>query len=361
MSLSKQASPRFLSIDALRGLAVAAMLLVNNAGDWNHVYWWLEHATWHGTTPADFIFPVFLVIVGVSLHLAMTPKLERGVPANDMVVSIVWRASKIFALGIALHLIAMVLIPGREFRLLGVLQRIGICFLLAGMVMIYIRSLRLQWMLIIGLLLGYWALLAFAGSYSPHANLADQIDTRILGQLAYSFDPKTGLAQEPEGILSTLPAVVSVLLGLQAGAMLRQAKPQRLWQIGVPMILLALIWATALPLNKNMWTSSFVLWTAGFAFLLIWLMHQLIDIAKFPAFGLSFGVNAIAAYAGSWVATCLLAATGLMDVFYANYFTKFLSPIFGAYMSSLLFALMFTGIFASLMLILRVRGWRFSI
>lgn len=361
MSPGAQLGPRFLSIDALRGVTVAAMLLVNNAGDWGHVYWWLEHATWHGTTPADFIFPIFLVIVGVSLHLAMTPKLERGVQASELVSGIVWRACKIFALGVVLHLIAVALIPGREFRLLGVLQRIGICFLMAGMVMIYIRSLRLQWLIIIAMLLVYWALLASTGSYLPHLNLADQVDTSLLGQLAYSYDPKTGLAQEPEGILSTMPAVVSVLLGLQAGVFLKQGKTQRLWQLGIPMIGFALLWSTVLPLNKSLWTSSFVLWTTGFAFLLIWLMHRLIDIAKYPAFGLSFGVNAIAAYAGSWIATCVLAATGLMDLVYANFFTQFLSPIVGPYMSSFLFALLFTGIFAGLMFMLRRLGWRFSI
>jgi predicted acyltransferase len=361
MSANTQTGLRFLSVDALRGITVAAMLLVNNAGDWGHVYWWLEHATWHGTTPADFIFPFFLVIVGVSLHLALTPKLERGVQANELVSGIVWRACKIFALGVVLHWIAMVLIPGREFRLLGVLQRIGICYLMAGLVMIYIRSLRLQWLLMIVLLLAYWAFLASTGSYLPHRNLADQIDTMLLGQLAYSYDATTGLAQEPEGILSTLPAVVSVLLGLQAGTFLKQGKTQRLWQLGMPMIGLALLWSLVLPLNKSLWTSSFVLWTTGFAYLMIWLMHRVIDINKYPPIGLSFGVNAIAAYAGSWVATCVLTATGVMDLVYVNFFNKSLSPIVGPYMNSFLFAVLFTGVFAGLMLMLRRLGWRFSI
>ena len=361
MSADTQTGLRFLSVDALRGVTVAAMLLVNNAGDWGHVYWWLEHATWHGTTPADFIFPFFLVIVGVSLYLSMTPKLERGVHANELASGIVWRACKIFALGVALHLIAVALIPGREFRLLGVLQRIGVCFLIAGLVMIYIRSLRHQCLLLVAILFTYWALLASTGTYLPHQNLADQVDTLLLGQLAYSYDLKTGLAQEPEGILSTLPAVVSVLLGLQAGAFLKQGQTRKLWQLGIPMIALALLWSTVLPFNKSLWTSSFVLWTTGFAFLMIWLMHRIVDVAKYPAIGLSFGVNAIAAYAGSWVATCVLAGTGLMDLVYVNLFTKVLSPIVGPYMSSFLFALLFTGIFAGLMLMLRRLGWRFSI
>ena len=361
MQVGKGPSQRFLSIDALRGLTVAAMLLVNNAGDWDHVYWWLEHSTWHGATPADFIFPFFLVIVGVSLYLAMSPKLEQGIPPKALVASIVWRSCKIFALGIALHLLAQALIPGREFRLLGVLQRIGICFLIAGLVLVYVRSLRAQMLIIIGILLGYWALLASAGSYLPHQNLVDQIDSQFLGKLAYSFDVKTGLAQEPEGILSTLSAIVSVLLGLQAGALLKRAQFDKLWQAGLLMIALAWAWSTIFPINKSMWTSSFVLWTTGFAYLLIYLVHRLVDVVKLPPVGVSFGVNAIAAYAGSWVATCLLAATGFADVIYLSFFTGFLTPIWGPYMSSFLFAASFTGIFALIMLVLRRRGWRFSI
>jgi predicted acyltransferase len=361
MSVQKINNPRFLSIDALRGLSVAAMLLVNNAGDWDHVYWWLEHAAWDGTTPADFIFPLFLMIVGVSLYLAFTSKFEQGVASKALMSSVVWRACKIFALGMLLHVIATLLIPGREFRLLGVLQRIGICFLVAGTILIYVRSLRVQWLIILGILLGYWCLLASAGTYQPHLNLADQIDTRWLGNFAYSFDAKTGLAQEPEGILSTLPAIASVLFGIQAGAFMRHLQAHRLWQYGLLLVLLGWLWSFALPLNKSLWTSSFVLWTSGFAYLLIWFMHRIIDIAKMPAFGLSFGVNAIAAYAGSWLATCLLAASGIMDMIYPAWFTGKLTPIIGAHMSSLLFALLFTSVFAVLMYFLRRRGWRFSI
>lgn len=361
MDARKVINQRFLSIDALRGLTVAAMLLVNNAGDWDHVYWWLEHAAWDGTTPADFIFPFFLVIVGVSLYLAFIPKLEQGVGNRQLLQSVGWRACKIFAFGVLLHVIAMCLIPGREFRLLGVLQRIGICFFVAGGILIYVRSLHVQGLIILGILVGYWYLLMTAGSFQAHLNLADQIDTRWLGHFAYSYDAKTGLAQEPEGILSTLPAIASVLFGIQAGAFLRQLRGQRLWQYGLLLVLLGWLWSFVLPLNKSLWTSSFVLWTSGFSFLMIWLMHRLIDIAKWPAFGLSFGVNAIAAYGGSWVATCLLAASGLMDVIYPKWFTGGLTPLVGPHMSSLIFASIFTGIFAVVMYFLRQRGWRFSI
>jgi predicted acyltransferase len=360
-NLIQLASQRFSSIDALRGLTVAAMLLVNNAGDWSYVYPWLTHASWHGANPADFIFPFFLVIVGVSLYLAITPKIEKGIAAGELARSVIWRSCKIFALGIILHLIAFALIPGREFRLMGVLQRIGLCFLLAGLLLIYMRSLRYQWFVISGTLLCYWYLLLQGGSFEPHVNLVDQIDTQFLKGLAYNYDATTGLAQEPEGLLSTLPAAVSVLLGIQAGAYLRRGQAYRLWQLGLLLGALGVMWSHVLPFNKHLWTPSFVCWTTGFAYLLIWLAHRLVDQRHLPAIGLSFGVNAIAAYAGSWIATCVLAGSGWMDKIYVAWFVPVFTSWTSPYFTSCMFAFVFTGIFALLMWMLRKIGWRFSI
>jgi predicted acyltransferase len=361
MSAAKQTNQRFLSVDALRGLTVAAMLLVNSAGDWDHVYPWLEHASWHGSTPADFIFPFFLFIVGVSLYLALTPKLEAGVSRSDLARTVVWRGVRIVALGLLLHAIAYALIPGREFRLMGVLQRIGLCFILAGLLFIYVRRLSLLAVILVGMLLAYWGLLSMAGSYAPHLNLVDQIDTQLLGKLAYSFDPRTGLAQEPEGLLSTITAVCSVLFGIFAGAFLRKGQAQRLWQCAIVAGALAWAWSFYFPLNKQLWTSSFVLWTTSFACLALYLAHRLIDRAAWPALGLSFGINAIAAYAGSWVVTCILAAGAWMEPLYRQGFAAHLAMAYGPEFSSFAFAASFTGVFAGLMLILRRIGWRFSI
>jgi predicted acyltransferase len=356
---------RFLSVDALRGLSVAAMLLVNSAGDWDHVYPWLEHARWHGVTPADFIFPFFLFIVGVSLYLALTPKLENNLVtgrSNVMLArTVMWRGVRIVALGVLLHLIAYALIPGREFRLMGVLQRIGLCFILSGLLLIYVQRLSVLAMISGAILLFYWGLLSLAGSYQPHMNLVDQIDSQVLGKLAYSFDASTGLSQEPEGILSTIPALVSVLLGVLAGALLRTGQTQRLWQSAILLAILAWAWSLYLPLNKQLWTSSFVLCTTSFACVALWLAHRLIDQAQWPAIGLSFGTNAIAAYAGSWILTCILAGTGWMAPLYHRYFAAHLVPIWGAEFSSFVFAASFAGFFAILMFILRKVGWRFSI
>ncbi len=352
---------RFSSIDALRGLTVAAMLLVNNAGDWGHIYAWLEHAEWHGCTPADFIFPFFLLIVGVSLHLALAPKLERGANLTALSSTVFWRGTRIFLLGLALHLIAEWLIPGRAFRLMGVLQRIGICFVIVGMIAIHVRSVKMQWMIFLVTLFAYTAALIAGGSFQPDLNVVDKIDTAILGKLAYSFNPVTGLAHEPEGLLSTIPSIATVLLGLQAGAWLRTGQAYRLWQAGVAALVLAYLGSGYLPLNKQLWTPTFVLWTGGFAFLCMSLAHRLIDLRGWPALGRSFGVNAIAAYAGSWVATCALAATGWGTPLYQQFFAMPLVPYFGETFSSFAFAAAFTGLFWFLMWMFNRLGWRITV
>lgn len=360
-SLVQTSSSRFNSVDALRGLTVAAMLLVNNAGDWDHVYPWLEHATWHGCTPADFIFPFFLVIVGVSLHLALMPKMLAGFDQSVLARAVFWRGLRIIGVGLALHLIAYFLIAGREFRLMGVLQRIGLCFIVVGCLLIYVRSAFAHVAIFVSILLGYWGLLYWGGSLEPHLNMPDRVDTALLGSLAYVFNPTTGLGQEPEGILSSLPALASVLMGWQAGVWLRAGLSWRLCLAGVIAMLLGAIWSLVLPLNKQLWTSSFVLWTGGFALVFLAVAHYLIDRKRWPALGKSFGVNAIIAYAGAWIATCVLAATGWMNQLYPAVFVSTFSHVFGAEFSSLTFAVSFTAFFGVVMWVMRCRAWRFSI
>lgn len=350
---------RFSSIDALRGLTVAAMLLVNGAGDWDHVFPYLEHAAWHGCTPADFIFPFFLVIVGVSLSLALTPKLAQA-PAL-LLRQIFWRGVKIVALGVALHVVATLLIPGREFRLLGVLQRIGVGFIVVGILFVLVRRALFLYGMFAAILLAYWGLLLWGGSLEPHLNIVDRFDTYWLGKLAYSYNAVTGLAQEPEGLLSSLPAWASIMMGLQAAHCLRHQRRGRLLILGVVAMSVGALWSLVLPMNKQLWTPSFVLWTGGFAYVLIALAHELVDRRAWPAFGVSFGVNAIFAYAGSWVLTCVLAATGAQDWIYASVFTAWLTPMWGAYMSSMAFALGTTLMFGIIVWYLRRRHWRFSI
>ncbi|HEX8957339.1 MAG TPA: heparan-alpha-glucosaminide N-acetyltransferase domain-containing protein [Burkholderiaceae bacterium] len=355
-----QIQNRIQSIDALRGLTVAAMLVVNDAGDWGHVYSWLEHADWFGCTLADFIFPFFMLIVGVSMSLALGAQIDKGENPAELSRAVLLRGLRIFLLGIALHYVAHLLLPGREFRLLGVLQRIGISFALVGLLAIHVRSARIQWGIFCAILLGYWALLSSYGSLEPDRNLCDRIDSLLLGRLAYAYDPVTGLAHDPEGILSTLPSLATVILGVRAGAWLREGKEGTLLLAGAIVVAIACAWSLVLPLNKQLWTSSFVLWTGGFGLLAIAATHELIDKRGFPAWGRSLGINAIAAYAGSWLATCILNGSGIMSPLYAHAFSEPLAA-FGPFVPSLAFALAFSGAFWVAMHVMLKRGWRISI
>ena len=351
---------RYASVDALRGLTVAAMLLVNDPGDWGHVYWPLEHSEWNGCTPTDLVFPFFLFIVGVSIALGVVPRLEAGVDRGRLRRAVLLRAARIVGLGLLLHLLAWWLLDKPHFRPWGVLQRIGVCFAAAGLLALHLRA-RGQWLCIAALLAGYWALLAFGGGFEPWTNLASRVDTAMLGAHAYLFDPATGRGHDPEGLLSTLPAIATTLLGLRAGAWLRGGEARRLWLAGFVALALGAVWAQVLPLNKNLWTSSYVLWTGGWAMLALALAHALVDVRGWPAIGRGFGVNAIAAYAGSALMVYVFAALGWWAPIYEAGFAGWMTPCFGPYLPSLAFALAFTAFWWIVAWWMDRRGWRPSI
>jgi predicted acyltransferase len=340
MSVNK----RFASVDALRGLTVAAMLLVNNPGSWSFVYAPLEHSEWHGCTPTDLIFPFFLFIVGVSIALAFGGRIEAGAPTGPMAQTVIKRSLRIIVLGLILHGLAWWLMSKPEFRIPGVLQRIGLCFAFVGLVAIYLPP-RTQRLLLVVLLSGYAGLLSWGGSLEKVGNIASRWDALLLGRFAYEWVAATGLGHDPEGLVSTLGAVSTALLGLLAGQFLRRGQTLNLIALGLACAMLGLIWAEWLPLNKQLWTSSFVLWTGGLGALALGLAHQLIDKAGWPAVGRSFGVNAIAAYAGAWMCTVVLEGFGLMKPLYAGAF-GWLEPLVGPFGQSLAFALAFVGVWA---------------
>ncbi|NCT71416.1 MAG: DUF5009 domain-containing protein [Xanthomonadaceae bacterium] len=349
------APARFASVDALRGLTVAAMLLVNTPGDWSHVYAPLLHAEWHGVTPTDLVFPFFLFIVGVSIALGVVPRAEAGVPRRALVRAVLWRAAKIVALGLALHLLAYLLLDRPSFRPWGVLQRIGLCFAIAGLLALYLKP-RLQWALIAALLLGYWALMAPWG-YDPYTNLAARVDTALFGPWLYQWDAAAMRGQDPEGLLSTLPAIATTLLGVRAGSALRSAALRALGGAGVVMVVLGLAWSPLFPLNKALWTSSYALFTAGCATLALLLAHVLVDRLGWPAVGRRFGVNAIAAYVGAAVMTYVLLALGWMEPLYRYGFADWMTPRFGSHVPSLAFALAFVGVWWLVVRAMDRRGW----
>ncbi|MES2313229.1 MAG: heparan-alpha-glucosaminide N-acetyltransferase domain-containing protein [Pseudomonadota bacterium] len=333
---------RLASLDALRGCTVAAMLLVNDPGDWDHVYWPLDHATWNGCTPTDLIFPFFLFVVGVSVAQAILPRWEQGADRAALMRTALKRAVRIVGLGVLINVLAWWWMPGAHLRFPGVLQRIGVCYAGVALFALYTRP-RTQWAAIAAVLLGYWGLLWSGGSLEPWTNIVSSTDTAVFGRFVYLIDPATGRGHDPEGLLSTLPSLATALLGLRAGCWLRAGK---LWPLligGVLSLLLGAAWSVWLPFNKNLWTSSFVLWTAGWAALTLLAFHRLIDRRGWPAWGRRFGVNAIAAYAGSELMQILLPGLG-QGWLYQHLFAGWMAPRFGPYVPSLAFAVVFVAV-----------------
>lgn len=314
------------------------MLLVNDPGDWGHVYWPLEHSAWNGCTPTDLVFPFFLFVVGVSVALSILPRLERGDDAHALARTAWLRAARIIGLGVAINLLAWWLMPGAHLRFAGVLQRIGVCFVGVALFAVYTRP-RTQWAAVATLLLGYWGLLALGGSLEPWTNLASRVDSAVFGPFVYQTDV-LGRGHDPEGLLSTLPALAGALLGLRAGCWLRARKRQRLFLAAVLALLMGALWSSWLPLNKNLWTPSFVLWSTGWAVLALLLFHTLIDRRGWPAPGRRFGMNAIAAYAGAEVMQIVLPSLGRTS-WYRTWFADWMTPRVGPYLPSLVYAVVF--------------------
>src|SRR5690606_23911783 len=304
----------------------------------------------------DLVFPFFLFIVGVSIALGVVPRLEGGADRDRLQHAVLWRAARIVGLGLLLHLVAWWLLDREYFRPWGVLQRIGLCFAIAGVLALRLRA-RAQWLCIGALLLGYWALLAWSGGDVPWTNLASRIDTAMLGPHAYLFDPATGRGHDPQGLPTTLPAIAPTPLGLRAGDWLRHGRMRRLWLAGAAALALGALWSLAFPFNKNLWTSSYVLWTGGWAMLALAACHALVDVRGWPAVGRSFGVNAIAAYAGSALMVYVLVALDAWEPLYRTGFAGWMTPRFGPTLPSLAFALAFVALWWGIVRWMDRRGW----
>lgn len=351
---------RFASVDALRGITVAAMLLVNDPGDWAHVYAPLLHSEWNGCTPTDLIFPFFLFIVGVSIALGIAPRVEGGANRMQLQNAVLWRAVRIVGLGLLLHAVALWALDMPAYRPWGVLQRIGVCYGIAATLVLYLRP-RSQWWCIVALLLGYWALLAGGGTLAPWDNLASRIDAWMLGHHAYQFDAATGRGHDPEGLLSTLPAIATTLLGVRAGAWLRYGDTSKLFIAGFTALALGWLWSLAFPFNKNLWTSSYALWAGGWSMLALALCHVAIDLNRWHPLGRSFGVNAIAAYAGSALMVYVFAWLGWWSPIYRIGFAGWIAPHSGLRLASLAFAIAFVTVWWGIVRWLDKRGWHLKV
>ena len=368
-------APRLPSVDALRGLTVAAMVLVNNPGTWSAVYPPLRHAEWHGFTPTDMIFPFFLFIVGVSIPLALGPRLEAG--GAGVVGRVVRRSALIFAFGLLLH--AQPFFDLSTLRIPGVLQRIALCYLLAALLFVITGGARgwpLHAITAGALLVGYWLLMTrvaapgqVAGDLSPAGNLAGYVDRLVLGPRHIW---KASPWYDPEGILSTLPATATTLLGVLAGHWLRRARPvaRLLWALivgGVAAAGLGWLWGLSFPVNKSLWTSSYALMMSGFAALALALCYWLIEVRglrRWAAPLVLFGVTALPLF---FLSTAMARLLLLIRVgpehtrLHAWLFTRLFAPWAEPVNASLAFALAYLLLWWMLMWLLQRTGLRLRV
>lgn len=356
MQVSQSAAARFLAVDVFRGMTVAFMIIVNTPGSWDAVYAPLLHANWHGLTPTDLVFPCFLFAVGNALSFTLPKYASLGQGA--FLQKTLKRTVLLFAIGVLLYWLPFFkqdaagvwhAIPFSETRLPGVLQRIALTFGLASLLIYYCR--RWQLYLVAGLLLvGYWFILAQWGDYSLAGNAARKFDIWLLGE-AHLYRGE-GIAFDPEGILSTLPALVNVLAGYWAGQVLQQAcqsdeqeqaaaAMRRLVMWGGICVLLACLWHLLLPINKKLWTSSYVLVTTGIA---IWALAALqVILARWAGWSkvfLGFGRNTLGIYLLSQLIVIALFTlrSGKTNA-YDGLFQQVFLPLAGKYNGSFLFAL----------------------
>ncbi len=297
---------RLTSLDAFRGATIAGMMIVNNPGTWSHIYPQLEHAPWSGWTFTDWIFPFFLFIVGVAMTFSFRYRMEAGADKKKLYLQVVRRAVVIFLLGFILagfpyfHL-ATVRIP-------GVLQRIAVCYLIASLIVMN-SGWKGQVYWVIGLLAGYWLMVKLipvpgygAGVMQPTGSLCWYVDSHLLAGHTWGGAPVPGF--DPEGIVSTIPAIATTLFGVLTGHWLqsertKEEKTAWMFVAGNIFLLLGAILDMWLPINKNMWTSSYSIFMAGWALVCLAMLYWLIDVKGYKKWAtplVIYGMNAITVF-----------------------------------------------------------------
>jgi predicted acyltransferase len=303
-------SERYLALDVLRGMTIALMITVNTPGSWQYIYAPLRHARWHGCTPTDLVFPFFLFVVGVSMFFSFG---KYGNELNkDSLQRLGRRTLFIFMIGLFLNSFPQWMHDFSTLRIMGVMQRIALAY---GIGSLIVLSSPRNFIPFVGgaILLAYWGILAWFGGADPYSlagNAVIPFDKAILGEqhLYKGF----GIPFDPEGLLNTIPAIVTVLLGYMTGVCIKNTErikvPRRLALYGLIAAVLGRLWGFVFPINKPLWTSSYVLYTAGLAALFLALLVFIIDIKgfkKWTSFFVVFGVNPLFIYAlsGLWART----------------------------------------------------------
>ena len=341
------------------------MIVVNTPGTWAHVYPPLRHAEWHGWTPTDTIFPFFLFIVGVSMAISFARRRAQGATRRELLIHSVTRGLIIFGIGLALNVLSYFLFHRQYLRVPGVLQRIGVVYLLAAVIFLLLGRRGVAAIAVV-LLLGYWALLMLVpvpgygtGRLDVEGNLAAYVDRAILG--AHTWKP----GWDPEGPLSTIPAVATALLGALAGGWLISSRGKRriigLSIGGLAAAAAGTLWGWVFPINKNLWTSSYALFMSGLAAVALALCLWIVDARGWKSWARPFewlGRNPIAAFVASTFVTVLILAVkvsgpdgkprSLYATIYRTVFDHFADPRLGSLLFSLSYLAIWLAVFGVL-------------
>ena len=352
-------SNRLIALDTFRGMTIALMIVVNTPGTWAHVYAPLRHAKWHGCTPTDLVFPFFLFIVGVAMRFSF--KRFDFILSPEITKKILGRMFTIFAFGLLLSAYPFIRQDWNweNFRIMGVLQRIGISYGCAAFLILKLNHRQL--VIFSGiLLLFYWFILWCFGiiigldPYGLESNLPRWMDLALLGDAHLYYG--TGIPFDPEGLLSTLPAIITVLIGYITGIVIQEMengieKVKYLLKGGVSITIIGWIWGFFFPINKQLWTSSYVLFTGGIAIIILAICIFFIDIKGFKKLAypfVIFGTNSIFLFtaSGLWVKTILKIKFILNEKTVSGYtylYQTVFQPLAGDLNGSLLFALTILG------------------
>ena len=341
---------RMLSVDVFRGMTIFLMIIVNTPGSWSYVYGPLRHSSWHGCSFADLVFPSFIFVVGISMSLSFAKKKCT----KDLLKNLFRRSVLIFIIGVLLNWFPFFYTNIENLRILGVLQRIALSFLMAGLIVIFISRTRLILIASLMLLCLHWFILYFYGGLEPYSltgNISKEIDLFVLNGKNLYHGYKVPF--DPEGILGTISTASQILLGFIAGKYIYQKKsiPStklfKLICLSIFMIIFGLMWNVIYPINKPLWTGSFVIYTTGIFLAFLSFLIWIVDIKKkiFWSFlFIVFGKNALISYLLSIVAlkTFLLLIKIEGDSLYVWLFQQVFFPFFSHNFASLLYAISFT-------------------
>jgi predicted acyltransferase len=325
---------RWVALDALRGASIAAMILVNNPGRWGEAWQYapLRHAAWHGCTFTDLVFPTFLFCCGVAIVPALSRRAEQGAPRAAVVRGLLLRALKLALLGVFLSAFPLVTFadgrasfaPLLDARVPGVLQRIGVCYAGAALLFLF-ASVRVQRVVLWSCLIVYWPLITLVpvpgfgapDLLDPMGTLQGYVDRAVFGDHIWVRGQ-----YDPEGLLSTIPALATCLFGVEVGRFLRAtpstaARSAGLLRMGALWMALGWCWSWLLPINKYLWTSSYAVWTAGIAALVLGLCVHLFEERRLDRLGdplRVFGVNALLVFVGSGLLGRVIASLVTLEV-----------------------------------------------